>query len=134
MRSHGVTNFPDPTPGPNGQGFGFMLSGQGGPGGGGADPNSSQMQAADHTCQPLMPNHGVAPAMTAAQEQQALKWAACIRAHGVADFPDPKFDNGHMQIEMKVNGNGPQMQAAQDACKSLNPGGANASFGPGGPG
>jgi hypothetical protein len=130
MRAHGVPAFPDPTPSPDGKGFGIQLS-QAGSGGGGVDPNSPAFQSADNGCKSLMPNRGVAPPMSAAQQQEMLQWAACIRAHGIPDFPDPTFDHGGPQIGIKVNGGSrAQMQAAQDACKSL-PGAAHTMFGPG---
>ncbi|MGO9179419.1 MAG: hypothetical protein ACLQHS_09130, partial [Candidatus Limnocylindrales bacterium] len=48
-----------------------------------------------------------------------------MRAHGVPNFPDPKFSGGG--ISMNLNGSGidpnsPTFQAAQQACQSLLPG------------
>jgi hypothetical protein len=123
MRTHGIADFPDPTAGPNGGG-GFQL--KGGPGSD-IDPSSPKFQAADKACRPLLPNGGVAPQLTPAQQQQFLAWAACVRAHGVPNFPDPVFSGGGVQIRLgqKVgSGPGPvQLQAAQQACKSKLPGG-----------
>jgi hypothetical protein len=125
MRSHGVAAFPDPTPGPNGQGGGFQI--RSGPGGG-LDPNSPTFQAAQHACQSLLPNGGVAKPLTAAQQQAFLAWAACIRAHGVPNFPDPQFGSGGTVRIQVGTGQGPdpnstQFAAAQQACKSKLPGG-----------
>jgi hypothetical protein len=132
MRTHGIPDFPDPTSGPNG-GTGFQI--KAGPGSD-LDQGSPKFEAADKTCKPLLPNGGVAPQLTAAQQQKFLDWAACIRAHGVPNFPDPIFSNGGVEIRMaappgSAGGSGPpaQLQAAQAACKSKLPGG-----GPGGPG
>jgi hypothetical protein len=111
MRSHGVQGFPDPQPAPNGQGVGWQMSGA-------VNMSSPQFQAATKACGP-MPNLGggtAPPALTAAQEQQYLKWAACIRAHGVPGFKDPTFPGGHPQIT--TSGNGAQLNAAQQACAS----------------
>jgi len=126
MRTHGIADFPDPTAGPNG-GAGFQL--RGGPGSD-IDPSSPKFQAADTACRPLLPNGGVAPQLTPAQQQQFLAWAACIRAHGVPNFPDPTFTGGGVQIRISERagsgGPGPsqaQLQAAQQACKSQLPGG-----------
>jgi hypothetical protein len=131
MRSHGVASFPDPTVGSNGGG-GFQL--RSGPGGNGIDPQSTVFQAADKACKPLLPNGGVAPPLSAAQQQKFLNWAACIRTHGVPSFPDPVFSGGGVRISVGGPGgpgpdkNGSAFQAAQTACKSLMPGG----FGGGG--
>jgi hypothetical protein len=122
MRTHGIGDFPDPSPGPDG-GYGFKI--QAGPGSD-LDPNSPANQAADKACRSLLPNGGVAPQLTAAQQQQFLNWAACIRAHGLPDFPDPDFSGGGVRIRIGVPGGPPNqaaLQAAMQACKSKLPGG-----------
>jgi len=50
MRSHGITNFPDPFE--NSQQIGFSLNGTG------IDMNSSRFKAAQTACRPLMPGGG----------------------------------------------------------------------------
>jgi hypothetical protein len=50
MRSHGITNFPDPFE--NSHQIGFNLTGSG------IDPNAPRVKAANKTCQPLMPGGG----------------------------------------------------------------------------
>lgn len=129
MRSHGVPAFPDPTAGPNG-GFGFAI--RGGPGTG-IDPSSSTFQAAQNDCKSLLPNKGVGKQLTAAQQQAFLNWAACIRAHGMPNFPDPDFSGGGVRISIGTGNVGgsasgpsgppPQLQAAQKACQSKLPAG-----------
>jgi hypothetical protein len=110
MRSHGISDFPDPQAGPNGQGAGWLLPA-------GLNMTSPQFQAAENSCGP-MPNLGGSsvPPLTAAQQRQYLRWAACIRAHGVPSFKDPTFPNGYPQFT--ISGDGGQMQAAQQACAS----------------
>jgi hypothetical protein len=53
--------------------------------------NGALMNSAGQACQHLMPK---APPLTAAQQQritaQALKFVACMRAHGLPTFPDPR--------------------------------------------
>lgn len=56
---------------------------------------------------------------------QALKYTDCMRSKGIADFPDP---NSQGQINISVNGpdsdlapGNPKFQAAEAACKSLQP-------------
>jgi hypothetical protein len=99
MRSHGVPNFPDP--GSNGQ----VPK---------ADPqllgvSSSQLQVAQRTCQHLYPTNGgtlsasslrqcyesgVCPQALVRQALNAgLKFAQCMRSHGVPNWPDPTIDS-----------------------------------------
>jgi hypothetical protein len=126
MRMHGIRDFPDPTAGPNG-GAGFKI--QAGAGSD-LDPNSTANQAADKACSKVLPNKGVPKALTAAQQQAFLNWAACIRAHGLPNFADPDFSGGGIAINLSggaglPNGRGPSapFKAAQQACKSKLPGG-----------
>jgi hypothetical protein len=60
-----------------------------------------------------------------------VKYAQCMRAHGLPSFPDPV--NGHLQLTFTKGGPldpaSPQYKAAQQACKSVAPGGM---FGGGG--
>ncbi len=53
--------------------------------------------------------------------QSALAFARCMRAHGVADFPDPAR-NGQVSA-VGVNPNSPEVQAAGRSCQSVLPGG-----------
>ena len=59
-----------------------------------------------------------APNATPASYTEARnKWAACIRAHGVPNFPDPNSD-GSVNLA-GININSPQFLAAHLACQSL---------------
>jgi hypothetical protein len=49
---------------------------------------------------------------------KAVKFAECIRAHGVSDFPDPNEKN---QFEYGVSVSGPVWNRATTACKDLQP-------------
>jgi hypothetical protein len=69
------------------------------------------------------------PAQKAQFLDQALRFARCMRAHGV-DMADPKAD-GH-GIRIQINGssgnpNSPVFRRAQQACGSLNPKGKSRS-------
>lgn len=127
MRAHGISDFPDPTPGPNG-GYGFQI--QATPGSDLA-PGSAANAAASKACRKDLPNNGVGKPLTAAQQQAFLNWAACIRAHGVPNFPDPTFSGGGIRIHVSAGSGlgGPNggmsaaVQAAMQACKSKLPGG-----------
>jgi hypothetical protein len=122
MRSHGVANFPDPTS--DGQiDVDFAHGGKdGSPASAGIDRNSPQYISADQTCRHLLP--GGLP--TPAQDQQALakglKFARCMRGHGVANYPDPNPANPNVVRVIGVDTRSPQFQSAQKVCESLIPG------------
>jgi hypothetical protein len=130
MRKHGVPNFPDP----DSHGRFKITSGRGRNGQKtGIDVNSPQFQKAQQACQKLQPNGGRPSQQEQAKEQQtALKFAQCMRSHGVPKFPDPKFSGGGIQMTIgkDVNPNSPQFKAAQEACQKLVPNGP-LSAGPG---
>jgi hypothetical protein len=112
MRAHGVGNFPDP----NSNG-GFLIGGSGS-----ANPSHSpNYSSANTTCRHLLPNGG---APTAAENQKmtdaALKYAQCMRAHGVLNFPDPGPDSGiNLGGNESIDHNTPQFQAAITTCRSV---------------
>jgi hypothetical protein len=112
MRRHGVSNFPDPTLSSSG-GVTFQ---------GSFNQNSPTYQAAAKACQSLMPG-GVQHATVSTQQLAAeVKWAQCIRSHGVPTFPDPnaqgEFDSS------KFDPTSSAFQTASQACRSLQPTGA----------
>jgi hypothetical protein len=115
MRAHGEPNFPDP--GGNG-----AITIQGG---GAAKAEHSiggpQMTRAQRACAHLLPNGGVP---TAAQRQQlqkqGLKFAECMRAHGVSNWPDPGAGpGGGGPIKLNINPHSPQVQSAIRACQKI---------------
>jgi hypothetical protein len=117
MRAHGVPNFPDPSPNsPPGKPFGAATLAQAG-----VDPNTPQFQAASTACARLQP-----PGPSPAQRQQLLslmmRFAACMRAHGVPGFPDPSTANGGVSISLTQSAaNSPQLQPAEQDCRSIAP-------------
>ena len=118
MRAHGVRDFPDP----NSQGQLNVHSG------GDLDPNSPIYRAADTACASLSPVNNLSPAQRAQVKAANLKYAQCMRAHGIADFPDPNAEGAislHAHPGSDLEPNNPTFQAAQTACKALRPGGAN---------
>ena len=134
MRAHGISDFPDPSS----QG-GIALNG--GPGSD-LNPSSPLFKAANSACKPLLPpQKALSPAQQAAARAQALKYARCMRAHGISDFPDPN-SQGNFQIQASAGSgldpNNPRFQAANKACEHDLPGGGKGgSFGTntgGGPG
>lgn len=123
MRAHGVPNFPDPKVSAGG-GMSLSLDKSNG-----LNPDSPQFKAAQKTCEKYMPNGGKPDAATQAKMQaQMLKFSACMRSHGLANFPDPVFSQGGARVTLGgrgsgLNPNSPVFKAAQKACESFMPGG-----------
>jgi hypothetical protein len=113
MRSHGVSNFPDP--GSSGQ---ISISSANG-----INPDFPQVKSAQAACQSLLPGGRPTAAQNAQRTAQALKFSQCMRAHGVAKFPDPSTGNGRISIKVGrssgIDPSSPQFQAAQKACQSF---------------
>jgi hypothetical protein len=110
MRSHGDPSFPDPGPGgafPNDNGS--------------LDKNSPQFKKAAAACKSLEPG---APAPSTFQQdyRKLLKYSACMRAHGLPNFPDPVLEEHGVGIKGDINQNSPQFKTANKACRSLMPG------------
>jgi len=84
------------------------------------NPNMPTFQAAERSCQKYAVGLAtrVTPAGAAKVEAQQLKYAQCIRTHGVSDFPDPSA-NGGFTIPNSVDQNSSFFQAAERACKNF---------------
>ena len=119
MRSHGFPNFPDPVtigdktdflPGPSS----------------GIDERSPKFQAADQVCRKYIPGSGPLPPTESAQDQRdLLKYAECMRSHGVPNFPDPvsHFENyWGFSFPPNFDQNSPIYLRANQACQHLEPG------------
>jgi hypothetical protein len=119
MRSHGVPNFPDP-------GSGLRIEQRGGSVSvNGVQLNGPAFNSAQQACHSYLPNGGRAGQLNASQRQAALKFSACMRSHGLSNFPDPNFSGGGVQIRIDrqsgMDPNSPAFQAAQKACASFLP-------------
>jgi hypothetical protein len=113
MRAHGIPDFPDP----DGSGhFSKQKLRQLG-------ISESRARAAGTACQNLFPA-GQAP-LTAQQQQDYLRAAACMRSHGIAGFPDPSFSGGgvHFPIPSGIDPSSPQFYQARHTCQRLIPAG-----------
>ena len=94
MRSHGVTNFPDPkiVSSPGHQAIGFHVDP--------SEAGSPNFKSAGKACQSILPPPtGDSQAQQQAHKQDLLDFASCMRAHGIAGFPDPDLQ-GQLTLEM----------------------------------
>ena len=82
MRSNGVSDFPDP-----GASGSFTIDGI--VNGSSLNPNTPAFTRAISACKDLEPAGFTGSKRSPQQTQAALKFAQCIRADGVPDFPDP---------------------------------------------
>jgi hypothetical protein len=117
MRENGVPEFPDPVDGR------LQIRAQRG---GALDPESPAFQSAQKACKSAEPPgllNGQGP--DGNQQDQLLKYVACMRKNGVPKFPDPQ--NGRIQLtpEMGVDPQSPQFKKAEDACRDTMPGGVS---------
>ena len=119
MRAHGEPGFPDPQANGN-----LIVDGQ-------KDHlNGALMNSANKACQHLLPKS--AP-LTAAQQRrlttEALRFVACMRAHGLTNMPDPVVNSQGVAFRIAgkpgsaLGPNSPVFQAARQACQKLMPGG-----------
>jgi hypothetical protein len=110
MRSHGILLFPDPNS--NGQispSAGVHLS-------------SPLFRKAQDACKSLLPRAGTFTAggarLSPQQQAQLLRYAKCMRAHGLTKFPDPGPTGAGVEPD-QFDPNSPQFKFAQQACRSL---------------
>jgi hypothetical protein len=117
MRSHGVSNFPDPDRSglwPKSQ---VELT-----------VSNPRFQTATQTCGRLLPDGGpgVAPSPPVEQEIQSdmLKFARCMRSKGVTNWPDPTLDQGRAIFNPQAAGidpNSPQISTKMLVCEHVFP-------------
>jgi hypothetical protein len=65
---------------------------------------------------------------SASPQSQAVAYSACVRAHGVPNFPDPKVSTNGNEVKVAIGINpsissNPHFKSAQQACSKLLPGG-----------
>jgi hypothetical protein len=118
MRAHGISGFPDPVPGPHGYSIHISVRP-----GSDLNPHSPQYRAAQNSCKKYSPSGNLTAAQKAAANARALRYSQCMRAHGIASYPDP---NGEGTIVVSAGGGidptSPQFQKAEKACQSLDNG------------
>jgi hypothetical protein len=113
MRSHGVSNFPDPVDEVDLPKISPAILGV----------SSSQFNAAENACRNLLPtgeisgnSHGISasvercivggvctPAVTHWLQDKELHYAQCMRSHGIPSWPDPTTDaQGRLYFDVSV--------------------------------
>ena len=123
MRSHGVPKYPDPDSSNElANGLPKVSLQQ-------LAVSSSQYQAAKNDCAHLLPNGGQ---LTQTQSQKdlnaMLRYARCMRSHGIPNWPDPTYDSaaGWGFNLVHVHGfdpNSPQIDNKMNECnRGLPPG------------
>jgi hypothetical protein len=125
MRAHGVTNFPDPLPG-----GGF-------PRGSGIEQSSLAFQTVQKACIYSLRAGGSRRAPTLTDRAAMLRFARCMRAHRVPNFPDPVTPSevprnmdvlvqGGMMFPVgsSIDPQSPAFQEAASACGQSGPRGA----------
>jgi hypothetical protein len=123
MRSHGVPNFPDPSSGggiPKQAVVNALRA-----------VSNAQADAAQNACKDLLPagqslSGKPVQAITEQQQQYYLKAAACMRTHGITNFPEPTFYNHEVEfprLEHLVDIDSPQFTQALKACHRIIPAG-----------
>jgi hypothetical protein len=120
MRSHGVTNFPDPKVTTSGGSTSVAI---------GINPSISGQPAfksAQKACNHILPQGGNGrdgtPAQRQARTEALIAFARCLRAHGFPNFPDPDA-SGQLSAERitkaGVNFHTPALLAAGKGCASV---------------
>jgi len=117
VRSHGVPDFPDPDsngqiPKPAAVRALRRVS-------------DSRAKAATYACANLNPTGQGSPTLTAQEQQDYLKAAACMRSHGITSFPDPTFPGGRVNfsIPSSIDTKSRQFTLAAQTCTKLIPAG-----------
>jgi hypothetical protein len=117
VRSHGVPKFPDPSANGNLQVNGNSLG-----------VSQSVMQAALQACANLQPGGQSGGVSSAQNIAQGIKYAQCMRKHGEPNWPDPSSDGAfNITASMGINLQSSAVQAAEQACQSVQPRGLNIS-------
>jgi hypothetical protein len=119
MRSHGIPNFPDPDSSgqiPKEEILQLRVS-------------ASVLQTAQGACQRLWPYQAPTQAQLQQQLTDDLRFARCMRSHGVPNLPDPIISDGRVVFVISVSRDGfdphsPQILAKARECQHVLPPGS----------
>jgi hypothetical protein len=118
MRRNGVSDFPDP-------GASGNLTIDGIANGSSLDPSAPAFKQAIAACKALEPAGFMGSKRTPQEQQAALKFARCMRQHGVPDFPDPTPNGPLIDTSRMPSAAGrgarsiPGFQAAATECTAI---------------
>jgi hypothetical protein len=112
VRRHGMPGVPDPVVGANGQ---ISV-----PGYTGTDLTPAARSACTAQIQAISSTSSTNPILSTSDIQALLRWAECMRAHGLPRWPDPN-DRGEFHVRSADAGTLVQNSRATTACKSLIP-------------
>jgi hypothetical protein len=117
MRAHGDPGYPDPVLVNSARARGIQM-------GANVNTKAPQYRSANNSCKHLLPNDGEGPTHAQIQQglNQLLKFAKCMRSHGVPSFPDPTVANGGQAIGfggVGADADSSQFKTAQRACAHL---------------
>jgi hypothetical protein len=120
MRSHGVPDYPGP--GSSGQ-LPKVASGQQ------VGVSDSRLTAAQGACQALWPYQAPTQAQQRQELADDLKFAQCMRSHGLPDLPDPTDSGGSVEFVISVSRDGinpqsPRVLAKARECQRALPAGS----------
>jgi hypothetical protein len=113
VRTHGVPDFP----GLDSSGYiPKITSGQQ------VGVSDAQFSAAQTACQALWPYQAPTQAQQRQQLTDDLKFAQCMRSHGLPNFPDPTQSDGRVEFVLSISRLGasprsPQILAKARACQ-----------------
>jgi hypothetical protein len=109
-RAHGDPGFPDPVYDPSDGRWHFAQSP-------GSAPLSTQQ-----ACQHLFPSTSPSPPVSQAQYQADIRFAECMRAHGVPNWPDPN-PQGEFPLPPQLMQKTSAGRSARNACDRYLPSG-----------
>ncbi len=115
MRANGVREFPDPDASGTLTIDGIANRSR-------VDTSSAAFKQAIAACKDLQPAGFIGHKRTAQEQENALKFAQCIRDNGVKDFPDPTPDGPLVDTNriLSAAGNGiAAINAAMQKCRDL---------------
>jgi hypothetical protein len=111
-RQHGDPGFPDQVYDPSDGHWHF-----------GTSPGSAPLPA-QRACQHLFPAANPSPPVPRAQFQALVRFAVCMRQHGVPDWPDPD-PAGQFPLPPSLLDKTPAGEHARSACQKYVPGGGS---------
>ena len=120
VRAHGVPDFPDPDGSGQIPKQAVLNAAQ--------QVSASRFQAATAACARLNPYQApgtLSRPLTAQEQQDYLRAAACMRSHGITNFPDPAFSSGRVSVTIppSIDTTSRQFTQAARTCTKLIPAG-----------